>query len=116
MIKLTRQYQSAFATLLLGVYLFAVLFSGFFHTHKTHFSAEKISLKTSPISNKLVNFGTSEDCFSCHFSHDNIAVLPTEIAFEFKDFQFSHLISDLFFVSYQQERLFSFSLRAPPIV
>lgn len=103
------------ATLLASVYLFAVVFSGFFHTHTNNFKEDISSVKNIPASSKIVNFGGIDDCFSSHFFNASLSFLDSSEQFSFLNFSFyTSRIQDYFF-NFSTENIQLFSLRAPPV-
>lgn len=102
------------STLFLGVYLFAVVFSGFFHTHANNFKLDLASVKEAPLSSKIINFGGIDDCFNSHFFNTSVAVLENQQEFLFiVPAFFNHKIFAYYF-SVSAENIVFFSLRAPP--
>lgn len=103
------------ASLFASVYLFAVVFSGFFHTHTNNFKEDLLSFSKKPVSEKIVNFGGVDDCFSSHFFNAGIGILDAEANFQFiiskeftlKNFQYHFTVPT--------EKVVFFSLRAPPV-
>ncbi len=115
MSKKTALKKRFLATLLAGVYLFAVGFSGVFHTHTNNFKEDISSVKNIPASSKIVNFGGVDDCFSSHFFNANFSFLDSSEQFSCLNFSFyASEIQDYFF-NFSTENIQLFSLRAPPV-
>lgn len=103
------------ASLLASVYLFSVMFSGFFHTHTNNYKEDLIFVKNTPESSKIVNFGGTDDCFSLHFFNAGIGILASENNFKplfVKIFSNQNFVFR-FFTSAKNIRFFL--LRAPPV-
>ena len=102
------------STLFLSVYLFAVVFSGLFHTHTNNFKLDLASVKEAPLSTKIINFGGIDDCFNSHFFNTGVAILENQQDFSFVLPIFSHHKSFNYYFSVSTENVVFFSLRAPP--
>lgn len=103
------------ASLLAGVYVFAVFFSGFFHTHSNHFKEDLVTFKNASNSSKIVNFGGVDDCFSTHFFNAETAILNPQDYLLFENFNFSIQEKIDFSFIFSSQKIHLFSLRAPPI-
>lgn len=88
---------------------------GFFHTHTNNFKEDLLSFSKKPVSEKIVNFGGVDDCFSSHFFNAGIGILDADANFLFiiskkftlKNFQYHFTVPT--------EKVVFFSLRAPPV-
>lgn len=114
MIKKAHHHKRFLSALFASVYLFAIVFSGFFHTHANNFKDNLACFKNQPISSKIINFGGADDCFSSHFFNAGTGILGSDTIFEIvlleilpqKKYHFSSFSST--------EKNYFFSLRAPP--
>lgn len=102
------------STLFTSVYLFAVVFSGFFHTHTNNFNVDLSSIKEAPVSTKIINFGGVDDCFSSHFFNTSIGILDNQYDFSIQIPTFFTQKEFSYYFSYSVEKIDFFSLRAPP--
>lgn len=114
--KIIRDKKRFLSLLFAGLYFFAVVFSGFFHTHTTHFKEEVTTFKNASNSSKIVNFGGMDDCFSSHFFNAGTAILNSENHFLFSGFSFSVPVKIDFNFIFSSQKNHLFSLRAPPFV
>lgn len=104
------------ALLLAVVYFFAVVFSGFFHTHINHYNPANDSVKTTPGSAKLINFGGGDDCFNAHFYGAGTGVLHAQEMF-WSSFLGEGTVPKFFYTSFcSSEDIIYFSLRGPPFL
>ena len=103
------------ASLFASVYLFAVVFSGFFHTHTNNFKEDLLSFSKKPISEKIVNFGGVDDCFSSHFFNAGIGILDADANFLFIISKKITLKNFQYYFTVPTEKVVFFSLRAPPV-
>lgn len=115
MSKKTSLKNRFIATLLASVYLFAVVFSGVFHTHTNNFKEDISSVKNIPASSKIVNFGGIDDCFSSHFFNAGLSILDSGENFSFLNLSFYAFVIQYYFFNFSTENLQLFSLRAPPV-
>ena len=87
-------FRKFFSALVLGVYLFAALFSQNFHRHETaQFSGAKSTFSQSFSKSEFSEAGAS--CLSCHFLHTHYADVPptysqTFISSEFFFSEYAH--------------------------
>ena len=102
------------ASLFASVYLFAVVFSGFFHTHTNNFKEDLLSFNKKPVSEKIVNFGGVDDCFNSHFFNTGIGILSNHHDFSIQSLDFFTQKDFIYYFSYSTEKIDFFSLRAPP--
>jgi hypothetical protein len=114
MIKITRKSKRFVSALFVSVYLFAVVFSGFFHTHTNNFTEDLSSFKEAHTSTKVINFGGIDDCFSSHFFNASIGVLEKQQDFSFKQPVFYDSKEFVYYFSYSNEKINYFLLRGPP--
>ena len=116
MIKITQKSKRFVSMLFAGVYLFAVGFSGFFHTHTNNFTQDLSSFKEAHASTKVINFGGVDDCFSSHFFNANIGFLDNPQNFTLKIPVFFDSKKFFYHFSYSNEKLDYFLLRGPPFI
>ena len=114
MIKITRKSKRFVSALFVGVYLFAVVFSGVFHTHTSNFTEDLSSFKEAHASTKVINFGGVDDCFSSHFFNANIGFLDNQQDFSLKIPVFFDSKEFVYYFSYANEKIDYFLLRGPP--
>jgi hypothetical protein len=112
--KILHANKRFISTLFLGVYLFAVVFSGFFHTHTNNFNTDLASIKEAPLSSKIINFGGNDDCFNSHFFNTSVAILDNYHDFSFIAHSFINFKNFTYYFSVPSENILFFSLRAPP--
>ena len=114
MTKFIRKNKSIMSALFMSVYLFAVVFSGFFHTHTNNFNVDLSSVKEAPVSTKIINFGGVDDCFNSHFFNTGIGILSNHHDFSIQSLDFFTQKDFIYYFSYSTEKIDFFSLRAPP--
>ncbi|WP_312075552.1 hypothetical protein [Chryseobacterium sp.] len=113
--KESRQLKSFISKLMIGIYFFALLSSGF-HNHDSgdfkHFNLKKTENSLSKTDAKE----KSGDCLACHFLATGNTILPDE--FSFTLIKHTHEAEQVFAV---QEKIwsqtkFTFQLRGPPAI
>lgn len=108
------KYRKFISILLLGVYIFAVLLSGYFHKHNSGFINGDSGYRTIPNSSKTSVAGGAENCYTLH----TFQVLIGDFH-QIENFRIYHPIfykeytTAVYFFSSKEEIRF-FSLRAPP--
>jgi hypothetical protein len=115
MSKKTNTKKRFLASLLASVYLFAVMFSGFFHTHTNNYKQDLFFVKNAADSSKVINFGGTDDCFSLHFFNAGIGILTSESNFQFFFIHFFSKQKSVFQFFAPAKNFHFFSLRAPPV-
>lgn len=114
-LKLYHRKKSVSAAIA-AIYLFVVLFSGFFHTHSSFFAADAVSVKKASPTTKLMGSEGKDNCFASHFSFS--AALLHEHESSLKP------ITPVYAIALPQtpegsltlQALVSYSLRGPPVV
>lgn len=114
MTKLLRKNKKILSALFTSVYVFAVLFSGFFHTHTSNFHSESFAFSKAPNSIKVINFGGADDCFTSHFYNSSVGFLNHDFDFSFQPTEFSEQKEFIYSYLYSVRKIEFSSLRAPP--
>lgn len=103
------------SAIIAGLYLFMVLFSGFFHTHSSFILKEGVSLKKTSTT-KLSGGDTKDTCLLSHSSISAIHLHEQEkLSFNFFEV-YDHLVFDGYEENLYVRDFYSFSLRGPPVV
>jgi len=110
--KTLRNYFSA---LILGVYLFAALFSQNFHHHQSTVYQTSDGISAGNDFSKSYSVADGAGCLWCHFLYTGNSYLPEEFSFNFESF--AGFSSEIFSFDFESVFLLSDAvfLRGPPL-